>query len=116
MIERRDWLRWRGFRPNEVRLWLSAIAYNLGDLWRRLVLPKKIDNWSQTSLRQRLLKTGGRVEGDGKVCEGLPEPEPFLGTGLMGTMGTLSFVNEYGGTALADVELAKPGSQNGNSG
>jgi len=27
------------FRPNEVRLWLSVIAYNLGDLWRRLVPP-----------------------------------------------------------------------------
>ena len=27
------------FRSNEVRLWLSLIAYNLGNLWRRLVLP-----------------------------------------------------------------------------
>jgi Transposase DDE domain group 1 len=25
-----------GFRSNEVRLWLSLIAYNLGNLWRRL--------------------------------------------------------------------------------
>jgi hypothetical protein len=23
------------FRPNKVRLWLSVIAYNLGNLWRR---------------------------------------------------------------------------------
>jgi hypothetical protein len=29
------------FRANEVRLQLSALAYNLGNLWRRLVLPKK---------------------------------------------------------------------------
>jgi len=29
------------FRSNEVRLWLSPIAYNLGSLWRRLVLPKE---------------------------------------------------------------------------
>jgi hypothetical protein len=28
---------------NEVRLWLSLIAYNLGNLWRRLVKPKKIE-------------------------------------------------------------------------
>jgi len=28
------------FRANEVRLWLSLIAYNLGNLWRRLALPK----------------------------------------------------------------------------
>jgi Transposase DDE domain group 1 len=49
------------FRSNEVRLWLSLIAYNLGNLWRRLALPKKIDNWSLTSLQQRLAKTGGRL-------------------------------------------------------
>jgi len=41
--------------------WLSLIAYNLGNLWRRLVLPKRIDNWSLTSLQQRLVKTGGRL-------------------------------------------------------
>jgi hypothetical protein len=49
------------FRSNEVRLWLSVIAYNLGNLWRRLALPKKIENWSLTSLQQRLVKTGGRL-------------------------------------------------------
>lgn len=49
------------FRPNEVRLWLSVIAYNLGNPWRRLALPKRIDNWSLTSLQQRLVKTGGRL-------------------------------------------------------
>jgi hypothetical protein len=49
------------FRSNEVRLWLSLIAYNLGNLWRRLVLPKKIGHWSLTSLQQRLVKTGGRL-------------------------------------------------------
>jgi hypothetical protein len=28
------------FRSNQVRLWLSVIAYNLGNLWRRIaVLP-----------------------------------------------------------------------------
>ena len=49
------------FQANEVRLWLSLIAYNLGNLWRRLVLPKGIGNWSLTSLQQRLVKTGGRL-------------------------------------------------------
>ena len=49
------------FGSNEVRLWLSVIAYNLGNLWRRLVLPKRIDHWSLTSLQQRLVKTGGRL-------------------------------------------------------
>jgi hypothetical protein len=28
---------------------------------RRLVLPKRIENWSLTSLQQRLVKTGGRL-------------------------------------------------------
>jgi hypothetical protein len=51
----------RRFRSNEVRLWLSVIAYNLGNLWRRLVLPKGIETWSLTSLQQRLVKTGGRL-------------------------------------------------------
>jgi hypothetical protein len=49
------------FRSNEVRLWLSILAYNLGNLWRRLVLPKGIGTWSLTSLQQRLVKTGGRL-------------------------------------------------------
>ena len=49
------------FRSNEVRLWLSVIAYNLGNLWRRLALPHRISNWSLTSLQQRLVKTGGRL-------------------------------------------------------
>jgi hypothetical protein len=48
------------FRSNEVRLWLGLIAYNLANLWRRLVLPGKIENWSPTSL-QRLVRTGGRL-------------------------------------------------------
>jgi hypothetical protein len=46
------------FRSNKVRLGLSVIAYYLGNLWRRLVLPKRIDKWSLTSLQQRLVKTG----------------------------------------------------------
>jgi energy-coupling factor transporter ATP-binding protein EcfA2 len=49
------------FRSNQVRLGLSVLAYNLGNLWRRLALPKGIENWSLTSLQQRLVKTGGRM-------------------------------------------------------
>jgi hypothetical protein len=40
---------------------LSLLAYNLGNPWGRLVLPKRIDAWSLTSLQQRLVKTGGRL-------------------------------------------------------
>jgi hypothetical protein len=49
------------FRGNEVRLWLSILAYNLGNLWRRLALPGEIEDWSLTSVQQRLVKTGGRL-------------------------------------------------------
>ena len=43
-----------------MRLILGVIAYNLGNLLRRLILPVAIQDWSLTSLQQRLLKTGGR--------------------------------------------------------
>jgi Transposase DDE domain group 1 len=49
------------FPANEVRLWLSVIAYKLSNLWRRLALPKAVSTWSLTSLQQRLVKTGGRL-------------------------------------------------------
>lgn len=67
-----------GFRSNDVRLSLSLIAYNLGNLWRRLALPAKIDSWPMTSLPQRLVKTGGRSVKHGRYCwlllaEGAPD-------------------------------------------
>jgi hypothetical protein len=46
------------FRDNEVRRLLGAIAYNIGNLLRRLVLLLAIQSWSLTSLQQRLFKTG----------------------------------------------------------
>ena len=49
------------FRSNQVRLALSLLAYNLGNLWRRLGLPRGIEHWSLTSLQQRLVTTGGRL-------------------------------------------------------
>jgi hypothetical protein len=38
-----------------------VIAYNLGNLRRRLALPRRIDGWSLTGLQQPLVKTGGRL-------------------------------------------------------
>jgi len=49
------------FRSNQVRLALSLLAYNLGNLWWRLGLPRGIEKWSLTSLQQRLVKTAGRL-------------------------------------------------------
>ena len=49
------------FRSNEVRLWLTIIAYNMGNLRWRLGLPQRVRKWSVASLQQRLVKTGGRL-------------------------------------------------------
>jgi len=73
------------FRSNEVRLWLSVIAYTLGNLWRRLVLPKRIEKWSLTSLQQRLVKTGGRLVKHAR-CYWLLLAESHLTRRLFGSM------------------------------
>jgi hypothetical protein len=73
------------FRSNEVRLWLSVIAYNLGNLWRRLVLPKRIDNWSLTSVQRRLVKTDGRLVKHARYY-GLLLAESHLTRRLFGAM------------------------------
>ena len=49
------------FRDNEVRLQLFALAYNLGNFLRRLVLPRKIKHWTLTTLREKLIKIGVKV-------------------------------------------------------
>jgi hypothetical protein len=45
-----------------------VIAYNLGNLRRRLVLPNRIGNWPLTTLQRRLLKTGGRLVKHARYC------------------------------------------------
>jgi len=49
------------FRANEVRLWLSVLAYNLGNCGGGWRCRAQVVNWSLTSLQQRLVKTGGRL-------------------------------------------------------
>jgi Transposase DDE domain group 1 len=44
-----------------VRLLLGVIASKLGNLLRRLALPRAVQSWSLTSLQQRLFKTGCRL-------------------------------------------------------
>ncbi len=46
------------FKANEVRLQLHALAYNLANFLRTLVLPTAIADWSLTSLRDRMIKIG----------------------------------------------------------
>jgi Transposase DDE domain group 1 len=49
------------FAANAVRLQLHALAYNLANFLRTLAMPKAIESWSLTSLRERLIKTGTRL-------------------------------------------------------
>ena len=49
------------FVDNQVRLQLFALAYNLGNFLRRLALPRKVNYWSLTTLREKLVKIGAKV-------------------------------------------------------
>ena len=40
---------------------MGVVAYHLGNLLRRLVLPLVIQSWSLTSLQQRRFTTAGRL-------------------------------------------------------
>jgi len=51
----------RNFRDNQVRLQLFALAYNLGNFLRRLVLPRSIKQCSLTTLREKLIKIGAKI-------------------------------------------------------
>jgi hypothetical protein len=49
-----------------VRLQLHALAYNLGNFLRTLATPEPIKNWSQTSLKKKLIKMGAKVVSHGR--------------------------------------------------
>ena len=49
------------FRNNEVRLQLHALAYNLANFMRTLALPKEVEHWSLTTLREKLIKIGAKI-------------------------------------------------------
>ena len=59
----RTWTRLscHAFQDNKVRLQLFTLAYNLGNLLRRLGLPRKVKHWSLTTLREKLIKIGAKV-------------------------------------------------------
>ena len=49
------------FVANQVRLWLSVLAYNPGNSTRRLTLPESVKHWPLRSVQTMLIKTGGRL-------------------------------------------------------
>ena len=54
------------FRHNAVRLQLHALAYNLANFMRTLALPKEVEHWSLTTLREKLVKIGARIVRHGR--------------------------------------------------
>src|SRR5271167_549516 len=56
----------RTFAANAVRLQLHALAYNLGNFMRTLALPKAVEPWSLTGLREKLIKIGAKVVSHGR--------------------------------------------------
>jgi len=49
------------FAANAVRLQLHALAYNLANFMQTLALPEAVQQWSLTSLREKLVKIGAKV-------------------------------------------------------
>jgi hypothetical protein len=56
----------RTFTANVVRLQLHALAYNLGNFMRTLAIPKTVEPWSLTSLREKLIKIGAKIVAHGR--------------------------------------------------
>jgi hypothetical protein len=64
--EGKNALRWtrlscRSMQANAVRLQLHALAYNLANFFRILVLPDEVERWSLTTLREKVVKIGAKV-------------------------------------------------------
>lgn len=49
------------FVDNQVRLQLFVLAYNLGNFLRQAVLPRSVQHWTLTTLREKLIKIGAKV-------------------------------------------------------
>ncbi len=56
----------RKFRDNAVRLQLHALTYNLANFMRTLALPKEVEHWSLTTLREKLVQIGAKVVRHGR--------------------------------------------------
>ena len=54
------------FRKNDLRLQLHALAYNLGKFSRTLALPDAVEQWSLTTLREKLIKISAKIVRHGR--------------------------------------------------
>ena len=60
------------FVDNHARLQLFALASNLGNFIRRLVLPRPMKTWTMTTLPEKLITIGAK---GGAVCQGRNLPD-----------------------------------------
>jgi hypothetical protein len=51
----------QNFRNTDVRLRIHVLAYNLANFMRTPTLPKKVEHWSLTTLREKLVKIGTKA-------------------------------------------------------
>jgi hypothetical protein len=51
----------QSLKANAVRLQLHALAYNVANFFRTLVLPDEVERWSLTTLREKVVKIGAKV-------------------------------------------------------
>ena len=56
----------RAFQDNAVRRQLFALAYDLGNVLRSLVLPSDLARWSLTTLHKKLIKIDARIVRHGR--------------------------------------------------
>ena len=49
-----------------MRLQLHVLAYNLGNFLRTLALPEAVEQWSLTTLREKLVKIGAKIVRHGR--------------------------------------------------
>tara|TARA_R110002126_G_scaffold142939_2_gene289092 strand:+ start:7884 stop:8654 length:771 start_codon:yes stop_codon:yes gene_type:complete len=62
------WLSCMRFAANAEWLQLRTLAYNLANFLRTTATPELIERWSVTSLRERLIKIGGRLVRHGRYA------------------------------------------------
>ncbi len=56
----------RKFRDNAVRQQFHDLSYNLGNFMRTLALPREVEHWSMTTLREKLIKIGAKIVRHGR--------------------------------------------------
>jgi hypothetical protein len=75
-----------------VLLQLHALAYNLANFLRTLALPQEVEQWSLTTLREKLVKIGARIVRHGRyVVFQLAEvtvPRALFARSCVGSIGS----------------------------